>query len=144
MKAKHINTPKLPGWFDRTLWLTGTFLLIYLGLGLIRVRRFRQGPIHIHLWEGHGFETQDLVAVIMISLGVVWFLWGSRRYRGAMEAYIRQQPIRAFLMALTAGLVVGAMLGIGIGAFFEEPIEVVVKSMLEPAEMVASQFGKLV
>ncbi len=113
------------------LRLPVTVTLLLIGLAIILGPKWYPEIIHIRIAHGHGFTTQDAVALIPISLGLVWFSIGLWKYRLPLRNYICTSPEIAFILALLIGLLSGIYLGTGIGTIFESDIISIAKSILQ-------------
>ncbi len=114
---------------DLLLRLPITLILLLLGLAIILGPKWKVELIHFSIARGHGFTTQDAVALIPISIGILWYSIGIWKYRIPLRNYIRTAPEKAFALALIVGLFVGIFLGTGIGTIFEFEIISIARSL---------------
>lgn len=99
-----------------------TIILLLIGIAVMFGPKWNNNLIHISVVSGHGFTTQDAVAMLPISLGIAWFIGGLWKYRAFLRQKIRNSPEKAFLFALGIGLLIGLFLGTGFGTLFESVI----------------------
>lgn len=104
--------------FKVFLWVSITGILFLLGLLVELGPKWSPGLIHIPLSPGHGFTDQDAFALIPISLGTIWFSMGLWMNRTILRDYVRRQPEKSFVIALTIGLILGLPIGTGVGIIF--------------------------
>ena len=91
------------------------FILNFIGLILVLGPKWIEGPIHIHLFNDHGFTTQDAIALIPISAGMLLFgkeIWEERT---RLFRFISQFTNYSVIFILSIGISIGVFLGVPIG-----------------------------
>lgn len=111
-------------------------VLLFIGLLIELSPKWDESLIHIPLSPGHGFTTQDTVALIPISLALILLINTVWKYRPTLKQRIATNPHNAFALALIIGLSLGLLLGIGLGMLFKIPLVIFLKEILKPIQTV--------
>jgi hypothetical protein len=128
-------------WIKVGLWLLGVAGLMIVGIAIVLGPKWPESTIHIRLIEGHAITTQDVVGLVPIVTGAIWFGFGLWRYREHIKRRIRESPERAVGLALVIGLGLGLVLGTGLGAVFKPVISSLVKSFSHLMSQIATLVG---
>lgn len=104
------------------LWLLSVSCLMILGFLIIVGPKHSSGPVYISLSPGHAVTTQDALALIPITIAAIWLGIGLWNYRETWQNYMRHSPTKAFLIALSIGLMVGFLMGLPLGVVFENSV----------------------
>jgi len=116
------------------LWLLGILTLFALGIVIVIEPKWHNEFIHISLSNGHGITTQDVIALLPISLGLLWLGAGIWHDRDTLRQYARQFPETAAITALGIGVTIGSIFGLFLGVIFEDKFMSLLRAVSNPIE----------
>lgn len=108
--------------FDLLLRAIVAGSLCLVGFAIVLGQKWENTDLYFGFGNGHGFTTQDAVALIPIIIGLIWFGLGLWKYHRILRLLIQKSSEIAFLGGLTIGLLIGGFLGTGFGAVFENTL----------------------
>lgn len=105
------------------LWLFSVSLFMVLGIFFMIGPKQSFGSLQIGLAPGHAITTQDVIALLPISVASLLFATGLWKHREAWMGYIQRSPIKSFFLALVIGLAIGFLFGLPLGVVYRIKIQ---------------------